>query len=288
MQRSRLRLAATTLSMTGALALAAACGGAGSGTKSADPGGVTTVTVATAAVPQFDDVRALTADFEKQNPKIKIKYVNLPEDQLRDQLTQGVATGSSPFDVVAVGPYEVPIWSKNGWLQDVTAYAQKDTDYDVNDIIPTVRKGLGSDGKLYAVPFSGESVMLMYRKDIFAAKGLKMPAHPTWTQVAKLAAQAENKGKGVQGICMRGASSWGASLAVLNPIINTFGGVWYDESWKPQFNSPETKRAVQFYVDLQRQHGGASAASNGFPECLTAFGQGKAACGTTRRPPARP
>ena len=36
------------------------------------------------------------------------------------------------------------------------------------------------DGKLYGEPFYGESSFLMYRKDVFAAKGLTMPANPTW------------------------------------------------------------------------------------------------------------
>ncbi len=31
----------------------------------------------------------------------------------------------------------------------------------------------------------------MYRKDVFEAKGLTMPANPTWDQVAQLAAQAD-------------------------------------------------------------------------------------------------
>ena len=34
------------------------------------------------------------------------------------------------------------------------------------------------DGKLYGEPFYGESSFLMYRKDVFAAKGLTMPEQP--------------------------------------------------------------------------------------------------------------
>lgn len=259
--------------------LLSACGGAGGvAGDSSGAGGTTTLTVATAAVPQFDDVKTLTKYFEADYPKIKIKYVTLPEDQLRDQLTQGVATGSSPFDVIAIGPLEVPIWSRNGWLAPLGKYTNKDKGYDVNDIVGTVRKGLGDgDGQLYAVPFSAESSMLMYRNDLLAAKGLTMPANPTWTQVAALADKIQDKNAGVAGICLRGSSGWGSSLAALNPIINTFGGVWYDKEWKPQFQSPETKAAVQFYADLQHRDGIPGAASAGFPECLTAFGQGHAA-----------
>lgn len=270
----------SVVALSGSLTLLAACGGAigsnGGGGGGAS-GGVVELTVATAAVPQFDDVRKLTPEFEKANPNIKIKYVNLPEDQLRDQLTQGVATGSSPFDAVAVGPLEVPLWARNGWLTDVTPYVDKDADYDKADLIDTVVKGLEVDNKLYAVPFSGESSMLMYRKDLLEAKGLTMPAHPTWTEVADIANKVQDKSKHIQGICLRGSSSWGTSVAVLNTMINTFGGVWYDQQWQPQFSSPETKKATQFYVDLQHNAGGDSPASNGFPECLTTFGQGNAA-----------
>ena len=40
------------------------------------------------------------------------------------------------------------------------------------------------DGKVYGEPFYGESSFLMYRKDVCAAKGITMPAKPTWDQVA--------------------------------------------------------------------------------------------------------
>ncbi len=258
------------------LALAVSgCTASTSGSSSTD--GVTTLTVATASVPQFDDIRALTKQFEDANPDIKVKYVNLPEDQLRDQLTQGVATGSSPFDVVSIGPYEVPIWAKNGWLSSIDDQVQKDTAFDEQDIIPAVLNGLEYDDKLYAVPISGESSMLMYNKDIFAAAGVTMPENPTWDQVRELAAQVQDTSKNVAGICLRGDASWGASMAALNPIINAYGGTWYDDDWNPQFSSPAVKKAIDMYLDLQQNYGIPDASTAGFPECLTAFGQGNAA-----------
>ncbi|MDV4166445.1 extracellular solute-binding protein, partial [Rhizobium leguminosarum] len=56
--------------------------------------------------------------------------------------------------------------------------------YDVDDLLPAIRSGLTVDGKLYAAPFYGESSMVMYRKDLFDAAGLKMPDAPTWDFVA--------------------------------------------------------------------------------------------------------
>ncbi|MFV0374827.1 ABC transporter substrate-binding protein [Microbacterium sp.] len=239
--------------------------------------GTTTITVATAAVPQFDDIRELTSEFEKQNPDITVEYVNLPEDQLRDQLTQGVATGSSPFDVVSIGPLEVPIWAQNGWLAPIDAYVAQDSEFDESDIVPAVLNGLKHNDELYGVPISAESSMLMYRADLFEAAGLKMPANPTWDDVVSLADKVQDTSNNLAGICMRGDASWGASVAALNPIINAYGGVWYDEDWAPQLSSPEAVKAIDTYLNLQRNYGIPGTSTAGFPECLTAFTQGDAA-----------
>lgn len=285
----------TRAALIGVLAaglLASACNAGGSSASSQAPAGTAvgqptgsgaqagsavTLTVATAAVPQFDDIRTLTPEFEKSHPGIKVKYVNLPEDQLRDQLTQSVATGSGTFDVVSIGPYEVPIWAKNGWLKSVDPQLKSDTDWAPGDIIPAVEAGLKYKDATYAVPISGESSMLMYRKDLFSKAGITMPAHPSWDDVVSIAAKIQNKSTNLAGMCMRGGNSWGASLAALNPIITTYGGVWYDSSWQPQWSSPATKAALATYLKLQKEYGIPGAASAGFPECLSAFTQGQAA-----------
>ena len=93
-----------------ALGLLAACGGAGGGGGGGGAaGGTTTVTVATVANPQMQDIEKLTGEFEKKYPNIKIKYVILPENELRDRVTQDVATKGGQYDVVTIGTYEAPI-----------------------------------------------------------------------------------------------------------------------------------------------------------------------------------
>lgn len=261
-------IAAFALAITGCTASTSSSGQSGS---------TTTITVATAAVPQFDDIRTLTPQFEKLYPGVKVKYVNLPEDQLRDQLTQGAATGSSPYDVVSIGPSEVPIWAKNNWLTPLDNYLKSDKSFDESDIIPAVLNGLTLNKQLYGVPISGESSMLMYRKDLFEQAGVTMPANPTWDDVASLAAKLQDKSKNIAGICMRGDASWGASMAALNPIINSYSGVWYDQNWKPQLSSANAVKAIDMYLNLQRNYGIPGASSAGFPECLNAFTQGNAA-----------
>ncbi|MFZ5851713.1 MAG: ABC transporter substrate-binding protein [Actinomycetota bacterium] len=260
-----------------ALGLLAACGGAGGGGGGGGAaGGTTTVTVATVANPQMQDIEKLTGEFEKKYPNIKIKYVILPENELRDRVTQDVATKGGQYDVVTIGTYEAPIWAKNGWLTKLDTYAGQGS-YDVGDLIAPVKDALSYQGGLYAVPFYGESSFLMYRKDLFAQAGLTMPDQPTWQQVADFAKKLNDPAKNMAGICLRGLPGWGEVLAPLDTVILTFGGRWYDEQWNAKLTDPATVQAVKFYVDLVRSAGEPGAPNAGFSECLTAFGQGNAA-----------
>jgi sorbitol/mannitol transport system substrate-binding protein len=117
----------------------------------------------------------------------------------------------------------------------------------------------------------------MYNKELFDAKGLRMPERPTWAQVADFAAKLDDKAKGVAGICLRGLPGWGEALAPLTTVVNTYGGTWFEADWTPKVNAPEFTTAAKFYVDLIRKHGEAGASQAGFTECLNTFGQGKAA-----------
>src|SRR5215218_2479827 len=243
--------------------------GAGGGT------GEGTVTVAIVANPQMRDIQELTGEFEREHPDITVRYVTLPENEARARITQDVATKAGQFDLVMIGTYEAPIWGRNGWLTELNDYAADDPDYDVDDLMPAVRKGLTADGKLYAVPFYGESSMLMYRKDLFEQAGLTMPEQPTWTQVADFARQLKTPKRA--GICLRGLPGWGEQLAPLDTVINTFGGRWYDTKWNAQLTSPATSKAVKFYLDLVKEAGESGAPNAGFSECLTAYAQGQAA-----------
>jgi sorbitol/mannitol transport system substrate-binding protein len=224
------------------------------------------------------DIQKLTADNFTKQTGITVNYTVLPENELRDKVTQDVATQAGQYDVATVGMYEVPIWHKNGWLHELGSYAQADANFDYNDLLKPVVAGLsGDDGKLYGVPFYGESSFLMYRKDVFAAKGLTMPQRPTWQQVADLAAQVDGAQPGMKGICLRGLPGWGEIFAPLTTVVNTFGGTWFTKDWKPQLTSPEFTQATKFYVDLIKAHGEPGAAQSGFTECLNAMSQGKVA-----------
>ncbi len=233
-----------------------------------------TLTIATVNNGDMIRMQKLTDDFTAKNPDIKLEWVTLEENVLRQKVTTDIATKGGQFDIMTIGTYEVPIWAKQGWLLPLDNLG---ADYDVDDLLPAIRSGLTMDNKLYAAPFYGESSMIMYRKDLFEKAGLKMPDAPTWDFVADAARKITDKDHEVYGVCLRGKAGWGENMAFLTATSNAFGARWFDEKWNPQFDQPEWKNTLDFYVKLMNDAGPPGASSNGFNENLALFQTGK--CG---------
>ncbi len=233
-----------------------------------------TVTIAALNNPDMIELKKLSSNFEQANPDVKLNWVILEENVLRQRATTDITTNSGQFDVMMIGTYEAPQWGKRGWLAPITGLS---ADYDLNDVVKTARDGLSYNNQLYALPFYVESSMTFYRKDLFAAKGLKMPDQPTYDQIKEFADKLTDKANGTYGICLRGKAGWGENMAYVTTLVNTFGGRWFDEKWHAQLTSPEWKKAVNFYVDLLKKDGPPGASSNGFNENLTLMSSGKCA-----------
>jgi len=259
-----------------AVALAACSGG---GTTASSNSKTGTVTVAVVSNPLITNqmVPLTKSVFEKQNPGVTVKFATYTEGDLRAAIEKNVSTHSNAFNVIMIGPYETPLFAKNGWLDNLSSqFIAKDASYNAGDLISPIAKSLSYKGSLYAVPFYGESSMMFYRKDLFAKAGLTMPAHPTWAQVQSYAAKLNQPGK-VAGICLRGLAGWGDNMAALDTVVNTFGGEWFNQKWQPQLTSPAFTAATNFYVNLVRKYGESGASNDSFNQLLTLYGQGKCA-----------
>jgi sorbitol/mannitol transport system substrate-binding protein len=233
----------------------------------------TELVIATVNNGHMIEMQKLTSQFEKAYPDIKLKWVTLEEGTLRSRVTTDIATKGGQFDVMTIGMYETPIWGKKGWLVEL----KPDAAYDIDDLLPAMRGGLSVDGKLYAAPFYGESSMLMYRKDLTDKAGITFAERPTWEQVREAAKKIHDPKNGVYGICLRGKPGWGDNMAFITTMVNSFGGQWFDMSWKPQLESKPWKDAITFYVDLLKNYGPPGSSANSFNEILALYNEGK--CG---------
>ncbi len=234
----------------------------------------TTITVATVNNGDMIRMQGLMDDFYAKNPDIKVEWVTLEENVLRQNVTADIATGGGQYDVVTIGTYEAPIWAKQGWLEGLNDLP---ADYDIDDLLPAIRGGLTVDGVLYASPFYGESSFVNYRKDLAEKAGITIPDAPTWDQIKAAAAAMTDQANGIYGICLRGKAGWGENMAFLTSMANSYGARWFDENWVPQFDSPEWKAVLTDYVEMLTKYGPPGASNNGYNENLTLSLQGKCA-----------
>ncbi|MCX8954653.1 sugar ABC transporter substrate-binding protein [Ruegeria sp. NA] len=232
-----------------------------------------TITIATVNNGDMIRMQGYTDDFSKATG-IDVEWVTLEENVLRQRVTTDITTKGGQFDIMTIGMYETPIWGANGWLVPLDGLSDE---YDVGDLLPAMAGGLSHDGTLYAAPFYGESSMIMYRTDLMEKAGLEMPEAPTWQFIREAAAAMTDRDNDINGICLRGKAGWGEGGAFITVTGNSFGARWFDENWKPQFDQPEWKEALTFFVDMMSESGPAGYATNGFNENLSLFQQGK--CG---------
>ncbi|MBI0379657.1 extracellular solute-binding protein, partial [Streptomyces albiflaviniger] len=164
-----LRAARIPLVALTAGALLSGCAGMGGGSS-----GDKTIRVLMVNNPQMVDLQKLTKKYFTKETGITVDFTMMPENEVRDKISQDFANQARQYDVATISNFEVPFYAKNGWLMPLDGYAAKDKAFDQKDVLPSMRESLtAEDGKLYAEPFYGESSFLMYRKDVLAEKHLK-------------------------------------------------------------------------------------------------------------------
>ena len=130
-----------------ALAVLAACSSSstsasGSSTGSSSSSGTITVAVVSNPLITGQMIPLTTSNFEKMYPGIKVKFATYTEGDLRAAIEKDVATHSNAFNVIMIGPYEAPLFAKNGWLTNLsTQYIASDPGYDASDLLPSDLQG---------------------------------------------------------------------------------------------------------------------------------------------------
>src|ERR1700758_5864672 len=106
-----------------ALLAGAACSSSGSGTSASSNSSSGTVTVAVVSNPLITGqmIPLTQSNFAKQYPGIKVKFATYTEGDLRAAIEKAISTHSYAFNVVMIGPYETPLYAKNGWLTNLSS-----------------------------------------------------------------------------------------------------------------------------------------------------------------------
>lgn len=218
-------------------------------------------------------MQSLSMTFEKNHPDVEIDWRVMDENTLRTRLLSDLSISDGQFDVITIGIQEIPTWSEKKWLHSINELPES---YQVNDIFASLRHSLSYKNELYALPFYAESSVTYYRQDLLLNAGIRLGSQPTYSEILQYAEEVHNPDKGEYGICLRGKPGWGENIVTLTTMVNTYGGQWFDNQWKPQLETPAWKKALTAYKALLR-FAPPGSETNGYNENLELFLRGK--CG---------
>jgi multiple sugar transport system substrate-binding protein len=188
----------------------------------------------------------LQAEFEKDNPGVKVEYVGLPYGNYKQQVLIMAQAGELP-DLMQGERSSFPAFAMAGYLADLGSVLPKDY---VADLSPALREDLSVDGKLYAAPWFYSGFILFLNKDLFAKAGLNPTSPPkTYTEALsyaeKLSMLKDADGNSVYGLGISTASVPVSGSSLLSMFASFGGGVW-DATGKPAFNRQANQAALSF------------------------------------------
>jgi multiple sugar transport system substrate-binding protein len=273
---SRKLFAGLGLGLTAALALTG-CSAAGAG--GGDGGTVTLQMVESLTNPARTDViKGLLADFEKENPDIKVELVSPPTDQADQKIQQMLQSGSG-VDVLEVRDITVGPFSSNGWLHDMSSEL-KDWDGWENLTPNAAKYAKTADDKTWYVPYGFYGLSLFYRTDLVKEAGFDGPPK-SWDDLLEQATAIQDPSKNQFGYAFRGGTNANSNVVV---AIEAYLADRIDQEnafkttdGKSIFAAPEARDALKTYFSLFEKASPPSSVAWGYPEMVEGFSNGSTA-----------
>ncbi len=233
------KLIAGILGVTMAAGLLTGCGGSGEAKSS----GKTTIKYATysAGPDHLEDMDKMVAEFEKQNPDIKVDVEVIGYDDYFTKLQTQASSKTLP-DAFEMNYENFATYAGNGVLLDLTEQSKKDDSFSPDLLTGNTYDYFQHDGKLYGLTEKVSDVVLFYNQDLFDQAGLEYP-QADWTWKDELEAAQKLTKDGVYGTY---------SPVTYNELYKTVaqnGGALFDKDGNPTIDSKENIEAFQWMLD---------------------------------------
>jgi multiple sugar transport system substrate-binding protein len=194
-----------------------------------------------------DGWNGIFAQFEKENPTLKIQFTNGDNTKY----TAAIAGGTYP-DVHEPVTKELPSWAYKQADIDMTSYVQK-AKIDQSAYTATQLEKVILNGKWYGIPWDTSPAVVFYNKTLFRNSGVTEPpkkwGDPSWTWETFLdAAKRLTTGSGADATF---GWSWSTSWYYYNPWAWSNGGEFSNKE-RTQITATDSaySDAFQWYADL--------------------------------------
>ncbi|MGJ5750076.1 raffinose/stachyose/melibiose transport system substrate-binding protein [Streptomyces puniciscabiei] len=192
-------LAASVAAGLGGTALSGCGGGSDGGSSS----GTTTIewwNISTTE-PTKTVWAGLAKKFEAQNPKVKVKIVQLENDAYKSKMTALIASGKLPDIFHTWGGGVLKQQVDAGLVEDLTDRTKPWAD----GLLSVAKQPYLIDDKLYGIPFDIGMIGFWYNKALFKRAGISAPP-TTWSGF--LDAVKKLKSAGITPLALAGKESW--------------------------------------------------------------------------------
>lgn len=206
-------------------------------------------------VPEFEKVTGAKVEV------VDFPYNTMPEKMMLD-FTGG---GAAAYDVLQVAcqwdGYMAP------YLMDLEPFIQRDN-FDIEDFDQNILDNSGRwEGVIRGIPHVNTPYNMLYRTDL-----VETPP-TTWEEYIAIAEKHHDPANGMYGVAP--AAAKGQYGSVLYSRVWSMGGEWADEDWNPNWDTPETRRALEISKRIIELSDPASL-NWGLPEAGAAFAAGNA------------
>lgn len=123
-------------------------------------------------------VNEVIANFEKQNPNVKIKWVDVPFSE-GEKRTLAAILSDTPPDLINLNPDFSAILAQKGALDKIN-------EDDVSQFNKGIINSLKYNDELYAIPWYATSAITIYNKALYKEAGYTTPPK-TYNRLAKIA-----------------------------------------------------------------------------------------------------
>ena len=175
------RFVAGILGITLVAGLLAGCGSS----KDSKSDGTTTIKYATysAGPDHLEDMDKMVAEFEKQNPDIKVSVEVIGYDDYFTKLQTQASSQTLP-DAFEMNYENFSTYAGNGVLLDLSKMADKDEKFSRDMLSGNSYGYFQNDGILYGLPEKVSDVVMYYNKDLFDQAKVGYPQEDwTWQDV---------------------------------------------------------------------------------------------------------
>ncbi|MFC6080627.1 extracellular solute-binding protein [Sphaerisporangium aureirubrum] len=272
-----MRRAISAAAAAAALALAVSACGGGNTEPSAAPATSAGAAEVSGQVTWWDTSDAtnegpvfkeLIDEFQKQYPKIKVNYVNVPFADAQNKFKTAAQSGSGAPDVLRAEVGWVAEFASLGYLAPLDGTPAVDKP---EDFLASPASSGKFNGKTYAVPQVTDTLGLLYNKALLKKAGHDAPPK-TFAELKQVALDVKSKA-GAEGLALN------VDAYFLLPFIYGEGGDLLDVAGKKiAVASPQAVAGVKVVEDLIKSGAAAKPAiQDSYTNAETAFKEGKAA-----------